>query len=66
MTVRVGTVLYGFCGGYFGRDSYRTKRVEAVGADWVVAREESGGVVFALVDPADLEEYSTETPEDDG
>lgn len=36
--VRVGTVLYGFCGGAFGRDSYRTKRVEAVGVDWVVAR----------------------------
>jgi len=34
----VGTVLYGFCGGAFGRDSYDDKRVEAVGVDWVVAR----------------------------
>lgn len=37
--IAVGTVLYGHCGGEFGRDSYTDKRVEAVGADWVVARE---------------------------
>ena len=38
----VGAVLHGFCGGHFGRDSYRDKRIEAVGADWVVAREAFG------------------------
>jgi len=37
----VGQVLYGFCGGTFGRDSYSDKRIEAVGADWVVVRESS-------------------------
>jgi hypothetical protein len=36
--LQVGQTLYGFCGGYFGRDSYHDKRVEAVGADWVVVR----------------------------
>lgn len=40
--IRVGTLLYGYCGGHFGRDSYERKRVEAIGADWVVAREECG------------------------
>ena len=39
MTLQVGQVLYGYCGEYFGRDSYESKRVEAVGVDWVVARE---------------------------
>ena len=45
--LRVGTLLEGFCGGAFGRDSYEDKRVEAIGADWVVAREVSSGkIVF--------------------
>lgn len=57
--VRVGTILYGFCGGYFGRDSYDDKRVEALGADWVVAREiETGEVVFAPNHPEYFEEYA--------
>lgn len=46
--LRVGDVLVGFCGGAFGRDSYEDKRVEAIGADWVVAREAGTGyAVFA-------------------
>lgn len=36
--LRIGDMLYGFCGGAFGRDSYGDKRVEAIGADWVVCR----------------------------
>lgn len=36
--IRVGMVLDGFCGGAFARDSYADKRVEAVGGDWLVAR----------------------------
>lgn len=56
--IRVGAVLYGFCGGCFGRDSYSDKRVEAIGADWLVAREtDRGGVVFFSGNPAELEEY---------
>ena len=34
----IGKVLYGFCNGYFGRDSYEDKRIEAEGVDWIVAR----------------------------
>ena len=46
--IAVGTILHGFCGGWFGRESYGCKRVEALGADWIVAREVKGGqVVFA-------------------
>lgn len=39
MEIGVGTVLYGFCGGYFGKDSYGEKIIEAIGEDWVVVRE---------------------------
>lgn len=46
--LRVGDVLYGFCNGYFGRDSYCDKRVEAIGADWVVARATSEFDVIQL------------------
>lgn len=66
--LRVGDKLYGYCGGEFGRDSYGTKRVEAIGADWVVAR---GGYYaddnlpeFALCNPDDLCEHRT-PPEDE-
>jgi hypothetical protein len=56
--VRTGSVLDGFCAGYFGRDSYGDKRVEAVGPDWCVAREiDSGTPVFAVGDPDELAEY---------
>lgn len=44
--LEVGDVLYGYCEGAFGRDSYGDKTVEAVGPDWVVARE-CGRPVFA-------------------
>lgn len=45
----MGTVLYGFCGGAFGRDAdpAGVRRVEAVGVDWIVCRHEQGGVSFA-------------------
>jgi hypothetical protein len=34
-----GRVLHGFCGGYFGRDSYGDKIIEGEGTDWIVVRE---------------------------
>jgi hypothetical protein len=47
MSLLVGTVLHGFCGGYFGRDHYNCCRVEAVGIDWVVIRDLEGqGLAF--------------------
>lgn len=65
--LRVGDVLAqgselgyepdGFCGGMFGRDSYEIKRVEAIGADWVVVRNESGQPEFAAYRPEELIPY---------
>lgn len=51
MTLMVGDTLLGYCRGHFG-DSYEPKRVEAAGADWIVARtidpvEGDPGVLFA-------------------
>ncbi len=44
----IGMILHGYCNGYFGRDSFFNKRVEAFGADWIVARtKESGVPLFA-------------------
>lgn len=40
--IQVGTILYGYCGGFFGRDSYEDKTVEAYGKDWVVCRDDQG------------------------
>ena len=37
--MNIGKLIYGYCNGYFGRDSYDTKRIEAEGWDWIVARE---------------------------
>lgn len=40
-----GATIEGFCGGMFGRESYGSKVIEAVGPDWIVARED-GHAVF--------------------
>jgi len=57
--LRVGTMLYGYCGGNFSRDSYEDKRVEALGSDWVVVRNANSGLPeFADCAPEDLEEYT--------
>lgn len=35
----VGDTIHGFAYGAFGRDHYHCVRVEAVGPDWIVARD---------------------------
>lgn len=35
----VGDVIHGFAHGVFGRDHYDCVRIEAVGPDWIVARD---------------------------
>lgn len=58
MSISVGDVLHGFCGGAFGRESYGTKVVEAAGKDWVVAREiDTDQPQFFWGDPEEIEEY---------
>lgn len=65
--VQVGDIIHGHGGGYFGRESYNCKRVEAVGPDWVVAREvtlyRQGDVLTATGRHIrrDLMEYTTAT-----
>lgn len=65
----VGTKLYGYCQGVFGRDSYSTKRIEAFGCDWVVARDKDGTPWFAeFTDAEDLLEFvkvNSVKPQDD-
>ncbi len=39
--------LCGFCNGFFGRDSYGDKLIEAIGIDWIVVRNEKGEPEFA-------------------
>ena len=55
--LRVGTILYGYCGGYFDH-SYENKRIEAVGADWVVARDDLDDAYFYYGDIELLEQYT--------
>jgi len=46
-TTLVGHKIYGYCGGYFGRDSYGDKTIEGYGEDWLVCRDEDGHACFA-------------------
>lgn len=55
--IKVGSVLHGFCGGEFGRDSYDCKRVEAVGSDWMVVRTTSGQPDFYVGKTKKLKEH---------
>jgi len=55
--LRVGDFLTGFCGGAFGRDYGDDARVEAIGADWVVVRDDGGNVWFSEGDPDRLCAY---------
>jgi hypothetical protein len=40
--IGIGTILYGYCDGFFG-DSYGEKIIEAMGSDWVVVRTQFYG-----------------------
>lgn len=58
----IGDVLDGFCGGFFGRDSYCDKRIEGEGRDWIVAREEvTQTLCFATFDNEIQKESLIET-----
>lgn len=40
--IAVGDMVHGHLGGWLGRDWYGCARIEALGADWVVVRDEAG------------------------
>lgn len=63
--LRVGIMIYGFAGGRFGRDSYSMKRIEAIGADWVIARNEAGEPEFFWGDPEELTAYTLDNSDDE-
>lgn len=53
----VGIRIYGYCDGYFGRDSYGEKVIIASGEDWVVANDWLNNNEFAsFEDSDDMEE----------
>ena len=58
IVLATGQKLYGFCNGYFGRDSYGDKTVLASGVSngrvWAVAEDEYRGVVLATEFNPDL------------
>lgn len=45
--IKVGAKIYGYCAGYFGRETDHVKKIEALGPDWVVARNSKGVPEFA-------------------
>lgn len=69
MPLQIGQMLYGYCGGIFGRDSYDNKRVEAIGIDWVVVREDDGTPNFASgfkdLEYLQIDEHTKPKPEED-
>ena len=68
--LQVGQILYGYCGGFFGRDSFEDKRIEAIGYDWVVVRDVSGSSPDFCCTPdgtnisESLWEYTKEPPDE--
>ena len=41
-----GDLIHGYAYGAFGRDSYDCRRIEAVGPDWIVTRDDTGATEF--------------------
>lgn len=63
----VGTLLRGYCGGVF-RNVYAKKRIEAIGADWIVVRDqrEHQPHFAAFLNTADMRETVEEWIADPG
>ena len=58
----LGVRIFGFCNGYFGRDSYEDKVIEAIGHDWLVARglDSSRPEMASFENWEELEKYVSE------
>jgi hypothetical protein len=60
-TLMVGDILYGFCGGYFGREAYGNKKIEGLGNGWVVARCTTSDQIYFYEGPhVNLLQYTEE------
>lgn len=53
--LRVGQEVNGYCGGIFG--GYGNRRVEAIGADWVILRTEDDQISLWCGVPEELFDY---------
>lgn len=60
-SLQVGDLIYGYCGGIWGNEGlvFHERRVEAIGADWVVVRNSGGNVEMFYGSPADLQDWTT-------
>lgn len=69
MALQIGQKLYGYCGGYFNK-YYRTEffRVEAIGVDWIVVRDDEGNPDTATgrkaLDILESDEYTKQRKSD--
>lgn len=68
--ITVGTTIYGFCNGYFGRDSYGPKRIIAKGREdgvcWMVVKNDLGKIEFASgFSKEDIQRWAKEEVPDD-
>lgn len=55
--IAVGDMIHGHVAGWFGRDFYECARVEAVGADWVVVRNEQGRAFATSSRPTMVDDF---------
>jgi hypothetical protein len=46
----VGMILYGYCCGHFGKDSYGDKKILEIIGNYLEVREEDGSIKCASVD----------------
>jgi hypothetical protein len=62
--IGVGTRLYGYCNGYFGRDSYDEKTIVALGEVggklWIVANENNYVAFASGMSMEDIQRWSEE------
>lgn len=58
--LRVGQIIYGYCGGLWGNEGlvHQERRVEAIGVDWVVVRDDGGTPDFFAGNPDELLQYT--------
>lgn len=54
--LQVGDLIRGYCGGIWGNEGlvFDERRVEAIGADWVVVRNNGGNAEMFHGSPDDL------------
>ena len=50
----IGKKIYGYCNGFFSKNEYGNKIIEAVGSDWIIARDSEGIADVALFDDTEM------------